>query len=113
MAEVEITVQSATFNGVEATYTTDSTLNGTDTFQFKNDGKTIMHFKNGDSSQHTVTVETPRKVSGLDVAEVSVDLGASVEKFIGPFPPGTFNAGGLVSFTLDAGTSMEVAILRL
>jgi hypothetical protein len=78
-----------------------------------NDGRTFLHVKNGDSSQHTLTFTTPREVAGLAVADPAVDVAASGEKFIGPFPPGVFNAGGLCSFTLDAGTSMEIAIVRV
>lgn len=113
MAEVQIDVQTATFSGLDATYTTDSTLNGSDTFQFINDGRTFMHVKNGDSSQHTLTFTTPREVAGLSVTDPTVDVAASGAKFVGPFPPGVFNSGGLVDFTLDAGTAMEIAIVRI
>jgi hypothetical protein len=114
MAEVDISVQKLDKNGLDATYTTDSTLNDSDTFLFENGNATFLHVKNGDSSQHTVTVQTPATVSGLDVAELSVDIPAGEERFIGPFPPGVFNySTGKAKFTLDAGTSMEIAILRV
>lgn len=114
MSEVNISVQELQQGGLSATYTDDTTLDGTDTFLFKNNGYTFMHVKNGDSSQHTVTVQTPKQVSGLDVSELTVDVAAGGEKFIGPFPPGVFNySGGNAKFTLDAGTSMEIAILRV
>lgn len=114
MSEVNIDVQKLTKSGLEATYTDDSTLNGSDTFLFVNGNATFMHVKNGDGSQHTVTVQTPATVSGLDVEELTVDIGAGDEKFIGPFPPGVFNySSGKAKFTLDAGTNMEIAILRV
>lgn len=114
MAEVTISVQKVVKTGLQPTYTDDATLNGTDTFLFENSDKTFMHAKNGDSSQHTVTVETPVTVSGLDVAELTVDIPAGENRLIGPFPPGVFNDNsGEAAFTLDAGTSMEIAILRL
>lgn len=113
MAEVQIDVQTATFNGLNATYTTDSVLNGSDTFQFTNDGRTFVHMKNGDSSSHTVTLTTPREVVGLSVVDPTVSIPAGEDRFIGPFSPGVFNAGGMVDFTLDAGTSMEVAVIRI
>jgi hypothetical protein len=114
MSDVDISVQKMDKTGLDATYTTDSTLNGSDTFLFENGDQTFMHVKNGDSSEHTVTVQTPKTVSGLTVQELSVDVPAGEERFIGPFPPGVFNySTGKAKFTLDAGTSMEIAIIRL
>jgi hypothetical protein len=113
MADVDISVQKLTKSGLNATYTDDSTLNGTDTFLFENGNATFMYVKNGDGSSHTVTVQTPATVSGLDVAELTIDVPAGEDRFIGPFPPGVFNYNtGKAKFTLDAGTSMEIAILR-
>lgn len=113
MPDVQIDVQTMTFNGIEGDYTEDDVLNGSDTFQFTNDGRTFLHVKNGDTSQHTVTLETPREVAGLSVENPTVDIPASEERFIGPFAPGVFNSGGLTEFTLDSGTSMEIAVIRV
>lgn len=111
MADVAQSVESATFEGLEATY--NGSLSSSDRYQFVNNGKTLLHVKNGDTSDHTVTVETPRQVQGLAVDDVDIVVTAGEERFIGPFPPAVFNAAGLCSYTLDDATGMTVAIVTV
>lgn len=110
MARADISVQLIDRSGLEPSYTA-ATADGE---KFVNNGRVFIHVKNGDASQHTVTVQTPGTVDGLDVAERTVDIPAGEERIIGPFPPGHYNqADGKVYIDYDAVTSITLAAIRL
>ena len=73
--------------GLTATYTAIIT----DGISFSNDGATFLHVKNGAASTMTITVQSQITVDGLAVADLAVEVGASEERFIGPFPTTTYN----------------------
>lgn len=80
------------------------------------DGRTVLHVKNGSASPITVTVQTPEKRAGLDVAERQVSVPAGGDRFIGPFPVATYNRNtapdqGKVYVDFSAVTSVTVAAL--
>lgn len=111
MPRATLSVQDITTSGLVATYANGDAANG---HQFANDGDVFLHVKNGGTAAITVTVPTPAKVSGLDVADVSVSVGAGGEAFIGPFDPTLFNqSGGVTYVNLSADTSVTLAALRL
>lgn len=57
-----------------------------------NDGHVFIEVVNADAAAtHNVTVETPRQIEGLDVAEVIVTVGKSATSLIGPLPSAVFN----------------------
>jgi hypothetical protein len=58
---------------------------------FKNDGRTFLLIRNNGASPTTVTIPTPAKVAGLDVAEQSIVVAAGATHIAGPFPPRAFN----------------------
>lgn len=105
-----LTIQDITRSGLEATYA--AAASGGD--KFANNGRVMIHIKNGDASDHTVTVDIPKTVDGQAVTDISVTVTASEERFIGPFPPSIYNdSDGYVNLTYDAVTSVTIGILRL
>jgi len=101
MADVRKTVQSALRTGVSPAYTA-APATGSDVGLVRNDGRVILYFKNG-ATNRTVTIQTPAKVAGLDVAELSVAVAANTERVVGPFPPSVFNDSSQdLRFSADA-----------
>lgn len=81
---------------------------------FSNDGKTVLHVKNGGAAAVTVTVDSVAPCNqGVDHnAVVSVPAGG--ERVIGVFPPGRFNTtAGQVAVSYDVVTSVTVAALKV
>ena len=112
----ELTVETVLEAGLQPSYV--AAASGGDSF--KNDGKTIVHVKNGDASPHTPTFvaqKTAVDVSGYG-ATAKVDGGSAVpatdDEFFGPFPTTAFNdLNGLCQITYDAVTSVTVAVLKV
>lgn len=110
-----LTVQSITESGLEATYASADA--GGDTFANDTTNRIFIHVKNGDASDHTVTV-TPatasKEVAGFGTmtkATVAVVVTAGEERFIGPFPRGAF--GNNPAITYDAVTSVTIAAVKV
>lgn len=101
-------IQVVPHSGLEATYSPASA--GGD--QAGTGAGVLLHVKNGDSAQHTVTLAVPEKVDSLAVDSREVTVAAGTDQFI-PLPslyedPAT----GLASISYDAVTSVTVAVFR-
>lgn len=101
-----LSVQQMAHTGTTVTY--GSAAAGGDTVDISN-GRTFLHVKNGGTSQ-TVTLATPGKVSGLDIADNAVTV-ASGEKFIGPLDPSLY--GSVASIAYSAVTSVTIAAVTI
>jgi hypothetical protein len=68
---------------------------------FANDGSVILHCKNVDDSDSTLTIDAVGKIDGLTIADVTAVISATTgDIFIGPFNPTYFNqTNGNVQFT--------------
>lgn len=110
MARTLITVQQVTKAGVTLSF---SAATATDGNNFANDGDVLLYVKNGGASPITVTVQTPAKIEGVDVAELTVSVSNASEKIIGPFPTSIFNqSDGTVYVDFSAVTSVTIAAFR-
>lgn len=109
MAREALTVQEISLIGLTPSYTAAVG----DGHKFVNNGDVLIHVKNGDASSMDVTIQTPAKVQGVDVAEISVTVGASDEEMIGPFPPALFNNSDGVYVDYSSITSVTVAAIKL
>lgn len=103
-------------NGLVPSYA--SAAGGGDTFV--NDGKTMLHVKNGGGSPITLTITsqiTSQDVPGLgpvDVANETYTVANGAERMIGFFSPSRFNnTSGQVAVGYSAVTSVTVAAIRL
>lgn len=73
----------------------------------------LLLVKNGDASDHTVTLATPGTVNGLAIADRAVAVAAGAEMAI-PITNDYRNpATGRASITYDAVTSVTVAVVRV
>jgi len=112
MAESRLSVEDVSLTGLAATY---NEIGGVDTYLVRNDGRIMLHFKHTGAGDETVTIQTPKTVSGLAVADLPVTVPATTgDKMVGPFRPGTFNdSSGDLKFTASAGTDLTCAVVRL
>lgn len=74
----------------------------------------LLYVNNGDASAHTVTLVTPTKVDGLDVADRAVAVPAGQTAYIPVTDLYRDPSTGLASITYAATpTSVTVAVLRV
>lgn len=83
----------------------------------QNGGDMFLEVLNTNASPCTVTVQTPRTVDGLAVAELTVAVAQNKRMLIGPFPVATFNQvaanPGCIYVDFSAVTNVTVAAWRL
>lgn len=105
-----LTVQNISLAGITPTYAAAAA--GGD--EFANTGDTFFQIKNG-GSEITLTIQTPAKIEGIDIAEITVTIPATTgDKMIGPFDPAIFNAStGRVVVTYSSETSITVGAFKL
>jgi len=105
-----LTVQNTSLAGITPSWVAAAA--GGDTFA--NTGDTYFEIKNG-STEMTLTIETPAKIEGIDIAEITVTIPATTGvKRIGPFDPAIFNqTTGRVNVTYSAVTSVTVGAFKL
>ena len=112
MARTEgITVEDAVPTGLEAAYNAATVTDGD---AFLNDGSVCVHVKNGGGGDVTLTIQTPAKAGGMEIAEQTCVITAGEERFVGPFPPAYFNQpDGQVYLDWDVITSVTFALVRV
>lgn len=112
MANVRIDPQAPTAAGAAVTRT--GSLSISDTYLVRNSGQVMLHFRKSGAGACTVTVQTPVKVAGLDVAERTITVPALTGDVVaGPFPAATYNDGnGDMKFTASEITGLDVAVVE-
>lgn len=82
--------------------------------EFVNSGRAVLHVKNDDTTNKTVTVNSQTPCNqGFD-HDVVVTVPASGELVIGPFPKNRFDdANGKVQVTYSAVTAVTVAVVEV
>lgn len=100
MAVDTITVQTALRTGAEVNLQSVTTLDG---FRFKNDGRTVLLFTEVNAANCEITVTPVNTVDGLAVAARTVDVTASEQWVLGPWPPEIYNdSDGYLNLTVEA-----------
>jgi hypothetical protein len=72
----------------------------------------VLLVKNGDSAPHTVTLAVPETIDSLSVASRAVVVPAGDTGFIPLLDLYKSPTTGLATFTYDAVTSVDVAVIR-
>lgn len=81
---------------------------------FANTGRELLVVTNGDASSKTVTIDYKLTADGQTVTDRVVTVPAGETWVIGPFPPSMYNdAGGLVTVTYSATTSVTAKVIRI
>jgi len=90
-------------------------VNSTDTFQ--NNGKMILHVKNGNGSVCAVTIDDPNSRTPVSATAFNPDVATIVpattgERFWGPFDPNRFNdANGIATITYSVTASVTAEVI--
>ncbi|GAA0638230.1 hypothetical protein GCM10010174_70100 [Kutzneria viridogrisea] len=109
MARDVPTPQAFVIDGVAPTYSAVSGNND----QVANNGRRLVHVKNGGGSSLTVTVGIGGAINGHSPTGVAVSIAAGADKFIGPFPASYNQADGTVYLDYSATASVTRAVLEL
>lgn len=79
-----------------------------------NTGQMFLVVKNTNASTCTVTIQTPKTVDGLAVAEMTFDVAQDEIQIVGLFPTSTFNqSGGVIYADFSAVTDVSIAAYRV
>lgn len=106
------TLTVADINTAGYTPTYASAAGGGD--QFSNDGKTLIHIKNGSGGSITVTIASQVACSQGGTHNTAVAIPAGEERFIGPFPPDRYcDANGMTQLTYSGVTSLTIRPMSL
>jgi hypothetical protein len=112
MARTLLNAQKTSKAGLNAAYQAAIA----DGHMFANDGRQLLHVKNSDVADRTLTFPTPATQDGLAIADQAVTVPAGGEQFIGPFPGRTFNQSGVdagrVHIDYSAVTGVTVAVIE-
>ena len=101
------TVQKPGLAGAAVTYTAADAAGDT----FPNDGRTVLHVRNGGAAGITVGVDSTSPCDyGFD-HDLSATVAAGADRMIGPFAPNRF--GTTVTVTYSAVTSVTIAVLAI
>lgn len=106
-----LTVQTSLLTGVTPSYA--AAAGGGD--EFANDGRTMLHLKNGSGGTTVVTVNSLVTCSqGVDHDSVT-SIGAGAEAMIGPFDVTRFNdtSTGRAAITYDGVTSLTLGAFKI
>ena len=118
MARTELTLQTTTRSGVEATFAAVDDTNGE---SFDNVGENVLlHVKNGSGGAVVVTITTPGSVDGVALADRTISVPAGEERIIGPFPNNLYGQADVdndidkaVFIDYDTGTTITVAAIEV
>lgn len=116
MAQLRKTPERVSRAGLAATYYSDFTVIGSNTYLVRNPGNVILHFKKSGAGDCDVTITTPGNVDGdLAIPQRVVTVPATTgDVFIGPFPPSIYNdSNGDIEFGLEDVTGLTGAILQI
>lgn len=113
MATVVLTPDVITEAGVAANY--NAGLSIANTYVFRNNGKTLLHFKKTGAGACVVTVNSPKTVAGHAIAAGTNSIPATTgDEFMGPFPSEVYDDPNHdVSFTLSEITGLSVAVIQV
>ena len=114
MAQLRKTPEDVVRSGLIATYASDFTVVGSNTYIIRNNGKVLLHIKKSGAGACNLIITTPNTVDGLAVGDRTVVIPATTgDKFIGPFPPSIYNDGnGDMEISFSEVTGITGAILQ-
>ena len=111
MAVVTWTPDVVTDAGV--TVTRHGSLSTSDTYKFRNDGKTRLLVEKSGAGACTLTMVTPATVRGLAVSDKTATIAASTgDVALGPFPPSLYNdENGDMTVSFSEITGITAAVI--
>lgn len=113
MATVTLNPDIAVEAGVAPTRT--GALSTGNTYKFRNNGKTLLHFRKSGANACTVTLTAQGTVRGHALANQTVNVPATTgDVIVGPFPRDIYDDSNHdVSFTVSEVTGLDVAVIQI
>jgi hypothetical protein len=113
MATVVLVPDVAVEAGIAANY--NSGLNTGNTYKFRNNGRTMLHFKKSGANACTVTIAAVAAIRGHAVAGETVTVPATTgDVFVGPLTKDIYaDVNGDTTFTVSEVTGLTVAVIQL
>src|SRR5581483_1688841 len=95
--------------------TRNAGLSNANTYKFRNNGKTFLHFRKTGANACTVTLVAQGTLRGKAITNPTVNVPANTgDVMIGPFPYDVYNdTNHDVSFTLSEVTGLDVAVVAI
>ncbi len=111
MALETLAVERGVRTGAQLTRNSVTTVGG---FRFLNDGHTLMIFTEKNAANCEVGITSTITVDGKAVDARVVDVTASQEWVLGPWPPLQYNdADGYATFTVEADQASAVGLVSV
>lgn len=112
MARSALAVQNVDRTGLDPVYTSANV----DGHSVQNDGRMLLHVKNG-ATAVVVTLDITRTVDGQAVVDPTITVPDSGERFIGPFPAEPYNQGAglgdVLHIDFDDIVNVTIAAFRI
>lgn len=110
-----VILQSDVLSDAGQAPTQNTPLNIANTYKFRNNGRTILHFKKTGLNACTASVNVQAAPRGHTIAAQTINVPATVgDVFIGPFPSDLYDdVNHDVSFTVSEVTGLTVEVLQL
>lgn len=108
MARTTISAETATYDGLNVTYTAAIADGHKAAFNIH----TVLHFKNGGGEARTVTFLIPTTVAGQAVASKTVAIPAGQQRLVRGFTQVFAQADGMLWWDYDATTSLTVGVVN-
>jgi hypothetical protein len=114
MGNVVLAVQDVSDAGITPSYTGSLTAT-TNTYQFVNDGRCLVHLKKSGAGACTVTISTFALNRGHALAAITLTVPATTGDIMwSKIAPSIFNdANGLVNMVFSETTGLTVAVVRI
>lgn len=96
-----------------ATYHSDFTTAGSNSYLVKNNGRMLLHFKKTGAGNCDLIIITPQTVDGLAVADRTITIPATTGDVFVALPPLYNNSNQDIEFTLSEVTGLTGAILQI
>ncbi|MEC3977900.1 hypothetical protein [Amycolatopsis sp. H20-H5] len=81
--------------------------------QIQNNGRRLVHLKNGSAAPVTITVTLGRGIDGTSPPTKVVTVAAGADRFVGPWAAAYNQADGTVSVDYSATVTVTRAVLEL
>jgi hypothetical protein len=112
MADATLAPTVAVQGGIAANPTS---MAAADNYIVRNNGRVLLHFVKTGAGPATISIVTPKTVSGLAVAELTLVVPATTGNvWAGPFNPDTFNDGsGDMDVSTDEDTGITIEAVQI
>ncbi len=112
MATVELNLTPRTGQPISGRLNYQGSFTAGDDYTFPNDGKTYLILRKANAGNSTLTFTSTKVVSGLAVADPTVQVNRNQARFVGPFPVDLYGTTVAISGITNE-SQLSIAVVRL